>query len=154
MVVRWLMLVVVMKVMHTWFWMRSLTRSMGAAAVFETAAETPPIKKSTTKPGWMNVSLARLVKSQLRTHLQLAVSISERAYPSLIKFVLRKQGRPMSLRWKLRRSLSWAAGAEEGAFGDKEEEHTMPKADLSFECVSHQFLSFELDMSVPVEPPL
>ena len=27
---------------HTWFWMRSLTRSMGAAAVFETAAETPP----------------------------------------------------------------------------------------------------------------
>lgn len=26
----------------TWFWMRSLTRSMGAAAVFETAAETPP----------------------------------------------------------------------------------------------------------------
>jgi hypothetical protein len=29
---------------HTWFWMRSLTRSMGAAAVFETAAETPPTK--------------------------------------------------------------------------------------------------------------
>lgn len=28
--------------MLTWFWMRSLTRSMGAAAVFETAAETPP----------------------------------------------------------------------------------------------------------------
>jgi hypothetical protein len=27
---------------HTWFWTRSLTRSMGAAAVFETAAETPP----------------------------------------------------------------------------------------------------------------
>lgn len=27
---------------HTWFWMRSLTRSMGAAAVLETAAETPP----------------------------------------------------------------------------------------------------------------
>lgn len=27
---------------RTWFWMRSLTRSMGAAAVFETAAETPP----------------------------------------------------------------------------------------------------------------
>jgi hypothetical protein len=26
----------------TWFWMRSLTRSIGAAAVFETAAETPP----------------------------------------------------------------------------------------------------------------
>jgi len=26
----------------TWFWMLSLTRSMGAAAVFETAAETPP----------------------------------------------------------------------------------------------------------------
>lgn len=26
----------------TWFWIRSLTRSMGAAAVFETAAETPP----------------------------------------------------------------------------------------------------------------
>jgi hypothetical protein len=29
---------------HTWFWMRSLTRSMGAAAVFETAAETPPTR--------------------------------------------------------------------------------------------------------------
>lgn len=29
----------------TWFWMRSLTRSMGAAAVFETAAETPPTGK-------------------------------------------------------------------------------------------------------------
>ena len=28
----------------TWFWMRSLTRSMGAAAVFETAAETPPTR--------------------------------------------------------------------------------------------------------------
>lgn len=27
---------------RTWFWTRSLTRSMGAAAVFETAAETPP----------------------------------------------------------------------------------------------------------------
>jgi hypothetical protein len=27
---------------RTWFWMRSFTRSMGAAAVFETAAETPP----------------------------------------------------------------------------------------------------------------
>lgn len=27
---------------RTWFWMRSLTRSIGAAAVFETAAETPP----------------------------------------------------------------------------------------------------------------
>ena len=27
---------------HTWFWIRSLTRSMGAAAVFDTAAETPP----------------------------------------------------------------------------------------------------------------
>ena len=27
---------------RTWFWMRSLTRSMGAAAVLETAAETPP----------------------------------------------------------------------------------------------------------------
>lgn len=27
---------------HTWFWMRSLTRSMGAAAVLETAAATPP----------------------------------------------------------------------------------------------------------------
>jgi len=27
---------------RTWFWIRSLTRSMGAAAVFETAAETPP----------------------------------------------------------------------------------------------------------------
>jgi hypothetical protein len=26
----------------TWFWMRSLTRSMGAAAVLETAAEIPP----------------------------------------------------------------------------------------------------------------
>jgi hypothetical protein len=26
----------------TWFWIRSLTRSMGAAAVLETAAETPP----------------------------------------------------------------------------------------------------------------
>lgn len=26
----------------TWFWTRSLIRSMGAAAVFETAAETPP----------------------------------------------------------------------------------------------------------------
>ena len=26
----------------TWFWMSSLIRSMGAAAVFETAAETPP----------------------------------------------------------------------------------------------------------------
>jgi hypothetical protein len=26
----------------TWFWMLSLTRSMGAAAVLETAAETPP----------------------------------------------------------------------------------------------------------------
>jgi hypothetical protein len=34
-----------MKPMHTWFWMRSLTRSMGAAAVFETAAETPPTDK-------------------------------------------------------------------------------------------------------------
>ena len=31
--------------MLTWFWMRSLTRSMGAAAVFETAAETPPTDK-------------------------------------------------------------------------------------------------------------
>jgi hypothetical protein len=30
---------------RTWFWMRSLTRSMGAAAVFETAAETPPTDK-------------------------------------------------------------------------------------------------------------
>ena len=29
----------------TWFWMRSLTRSLGAAAVFETAAETPPTDK-------------------------------------------------------------------------------------------------------------
>lgn len=27
---------------RTWFWIRSLIRSMGAAAVFETAAETPP----------------------------------------------------------------------------------------------------------------
>jgi hypothetical protein len=27
---------------RTWFWIRSLTRSMGAAAVLETAAETPP----------------------------------------------------------------------------------------------------------------
>lgn len=27
---------------HTWFWIKSLTRSMGAAAVLETAAETPP----------------------------------------------------------------------------------------------------------------
>lgn len=27
---------------RTWFWMRSFTRSMGAAAVFETAAATPP----------------------------------------------------------------------------------------------------------------
>lgn len=27
---------------RTWFWTRSLIRSMGAAAVFETAAETPP----------------------------------------------------------------------------------------------------------------
>jgi hypothetical protein len=31
-----------MAVAHTWFWTRSLIRSMGAAAVFETAAETPP----------------------------------------------------------------------------------------------------------------
>lgn len=30
------------KEQRTWFWMRSLIRSMGAAAVFETAAETPP----------------------------------------------------------------------------------------------------------------
>ena len=30
---------------RTWFWMRSLTRSMGAAAVFETAAATPPTAK-------------------------------------------------------------------------------------------------------------
>ena len=34
-----------MELMRTWFWMRSLTRSMGAAAVFETAAETPPTDK-------------------------------------------------------------------------------------------------------------
>jgi hypothetical protein len=34
-----------MERMRTWFWMRSLTRSMGAAAVFETAAETPPTDK-------------------------------------------------------------------------------------------------------------
>lgn len=60
----------------------------------------------------------------------------------------------MPLRWKLRRALSWAVGVEEGAFGDKEEEHTMPKADLSFEYVSHQFLSWKLGNSVPVEPPL
>jgi hypothetical protein len=31
-----------MAVARTWFWTRSLIRSMGAAAVFETAAETPP----------------------------------------------------------------------------------------------------------------
>lgn len=31
-----------MGVARTWFWTRSLMRSMGAAAVFETAAETPP----------------------------------------------------------------------------------------------------------------
>merc|ERR1712144_135674 len=35
----------------SWFWINSLTRSIGAAAVFETAAETPPIKKSITKGG-------------------------------------------------------------------------------------------------------
>lgn len=37
---------------HTWFWTRSLIRSMGAAAVFETAAETPPtvIRLSATGP--------------------------------------------------------------------------------------------------------
>jgi len=28
--------------LHTWFWIKSLTRSIGAAAVLETAAETPP----------------------------------------------------------------------------------------------------------------
>jgi hypothetical protein len=89
----------------------------------------------------MNVSLARIARSQLRTRFQLAGSISARIDPSLKKFVLREQGRPMPLRWNLRRSLSWAAGAEEGAFGDKEEEHTMPKADLSYGCVSHQFMS-------------
>ena len=27
---------------HTWFWIKSFTRSMGAAAVLETAAATPP----------------------------------------------------------------------------------------------------------------
>jgi hypothetical protein len=30
----------------TWFWMRSLTRSIGAAAVLETAAATPPTGSS------------------------------------------------------------------------------------------------------------
>jgi len=32
------------KLKRTWFWTRSLTRSIGAAAVFETAAETPPTR--------------------------------------------------------------------------------------------------------------
>src|SRR5690606_2177161 len=36
-------------IISSWFWIRSLTRSIGAAAVFETAAETPPIKKSIIK---------------------------------------------------------------------------------------------------------
>lgn len=30
----------------SWFWTKSLIRSMGAAAVLETAAETPPMRKS------------------------------------------------------------------------------------------------------------
>lgn len=30
----------------TWFWIKSFTRSMGAAAVLETAAETPPTDDS------------------------------------------------------------------------------------------------------------
>lgn len=51
-------------------------------------------------------------------------------------------------------STELGSQTEEGAFGDKEEEHTMPKTDLSFECVSHQFLSWNQHMSIPVEPPL
>jgi len=31
----------------SWFWTSNLTRSIGAAEVLDTAAETPPIKKST-----------------------------------------------------------------------------------------------------------
>ncbi|KAF5799478.1 hypothetical protein HanXRQr2_Chr07g0304961 [Helianthus annuus] len=37
-------------IISSWFWIKSLTRSIGAAAVLETAADTPPIRKSMAKP--------------------------------------------------------------------------------------------------------
>nr|GLL24981.1 hypothetical protein BC332_31586 [Ipomoea trifida] len=37
-------------IISSWFWIRSFTRSIGAAAVLETAADTPPIIKSMANP--------------------------------------------------------------------------------------------------------
>ena len=37
-------------IISSWFWIKSLTRSIGAAAVFETAADTPPMRKSIINP--------------------------------------------------------------------------------------------------------
>jgi hypothetical protein len=54
---------------RTWFWMRSLTRSMGAAAVFETAAETPPTIDEVSDCGWRfwcNQRVHYQVRAQLR----------------------------------------------------------------------------------------
>ena len=40
-------------IISDWFWTRSLTRSMGAAAVFETAAATPESMKFSKKPNFL-----------------------------------------------------------------------------------------------------
>lgn len=44
----------------TWFWMRSLIRSMGAAAVLETAAETPPTVAIVSSSSGMMLCISRL----------------------------------------------------------------------------------------------
>ena len=49
------------RVAHTWFWTRSLMRSMGAAAVFDTAAETPPTMSLST-PAYQTCSI-RMIDS-------------------------------------------------------------------------------------------
>jgi hypothetical protein len=54
-----------MDLMLTWFWMRSLTRSMGAAAVFETAAETPPTDK-----GLVAASAKKSLRNEMPSKLE------------------------------------------------------------------------------------
>ena len=50
----------------TWFWTRSLTLSMGAAAVLETPAATPDSMKFSAKPNFWPDMMKRVVGCGVR----------------------------------------------------------------------------------------
>ena len=47
-------------IISVWFWTKSLTRSMGAAAVLETAAATPESMKFSKKPNFFLSAIMNL----------------------------------------------------------------------------------------------